>query len=73
MSVEVSKVPEYMNACIFCAATIPPEDIVCSRCIGDLRKLYIVQRLAIDPVVKIEDVMKEATERIDKLKLRKRR
>jgi len=73
MNVKVSEIPEYMNACIFCATTIPPEDVICSRCIADLRKLYIVQRLAIDPVAKIEDVMKEAIERIDKLKLRKRR
>jgi len=73
MSVKVSKAPEYMSSCIFCVATVPPEDIVCPRCIADLRKLYIGQRLAIDPVAKIEDVMKEAIERIDKTKLRKRR
>jgi len=73
MGVETLKLPNEMSSCIFCAATIPPEDIVCSHGIGDLRKLYIVQRLAIDPVAKIEDVMKEAIERIDKAKLRKGR
>jgi len=73
MSIEVSEIPEYMSSCIFCAATVPPEDIVCSRCIADLRKLYVVQYLIAKPTEAIDKAMKEAIERIDKRKLRKRR
>jgi len=71
MSVRVTEAPKHMSACVFCATTIPPEERVCSYCVADLRKLYVAQRLVRDPRVSIADAVREAVERIDKLKLRR--
>jgi len=71
MTVREGKVPEYMSACVFCAATIHPEELVCSHCAAELRRLYVAVRMARDPTASIADVVREAAERIDTRKLKR--